>query len=263
MSEEAGPLDIRDMFSLAGSTAIVTGASSGLGERFVRVLHAAGATVVAVARREERLRSLAMDLGERCVPVAADVTDPKSAATVLRASTGLEDPLRILVNVAGIADEQTALREGTEVFQRVLAVNLVGLFDLSVAFAAHLRETRTGGSIVNVSSILGMRASPVSPGAGYAASKAGVIGLTKELAHQWYRYGIRVNAIAPGFFPSELTDGLMDEGSPTRTVIDSRTPMGRPGQVEELDGPLLLLASEAGSYMTGQVIAVDGGWTAM
>jgi len=252
-----------NLFSLRGRTAIVTGASSGLGVRAARVLHAAGATVVVVARREDRLLALSDDLGERCVSVPADLTDPAAVSAVMAAATGLADPLGVLVNVAGIADEQTALREGTDTFRRVLEVNLVSMFDLSVGFATHLRETRSGGAIVNVASILGMRASPVSPGAGYAASKAGVIGLTKELAHQWYRYGVRVNALAPGFFPSELTDSVLEEGSRSRAVIDGRTPMGRPGRAEELDGPLLLLASEASSYMTGQVISVDGGWTAM
>lgn len=252
-----------DLFSLRGRTAIVTGASSGLGLRAAQVLHAAGATVVVVARREERLLALADELGERCVPVPADLTDPAASAAVTAVATGLADPLRILVNVAGIADEQTALREGIDTFRQVLEVNLVSVFELAAGFATHLRETRSGGSIVNVASILGMRASPVSPGAGYAASKAGVIGLTKELAYQWYRYGIRVNALAPGFFPSELTDSVLEEGSRSRAIVDGRTPMGRPGRIEELDGPLLLLASEASSYMTGQVISVDGGWTAM
>jgi len=250
-------------FSVHGSTAIVTGASSGIGNRFARVLHAAGATVVPVARRENRLRSLARDLGERCIPVVADVADPGSAEAIVASARSSADPLRVLVNVAGIADEQTALREGSHVFERVIAVNLIGVFRLSVAFATHVREAGSGGSIVNVASILGMRASPVSPGAGYAASKAGAIGLTKELAHQWSRYGIRVNALAPGFFPSELTDGVIGEGMPMRAIVDARTPMGRPGRIEELDGPLLLLASEASSYMTGQVLVIDGGWTAV
>ena len=166
----------------------------------------------------------------------------------------------MLVNVAGIADEATALREGSELFQRVLGVNLIGVFELSVRFAAHLRETGTGGAIVNVASIFGLRASTLTPGAGYVASKAGLIGLTQELAVQWSRYGIRVNALAPGFFPSEMTVDVLEEGAPTRLLVDVRTPMGRPGRLDELEGPLLL-ASDAGSYMTGQVLAVEGGWT--
>lgn len=248
---------------MAGTTAIVTGASSGLGERFARVLHGAGAHIVAVARRADRLERLVEELGSGCTPVVADVTDPASSGVIIAAAEGLETPAKVLVNVAGIADEQTALREGMDVFRKVLAVNLTGLFDLSVAFAAHVRERETGASIINVSSILGIVASPVSPGAGYAASKAGVIGLTRELAHQWFRYGIRVNAIAPGFFPSELTESLFVEGSPALEVVGARAIMGRPGRLDELDGPLLLLATDASSYMTGQVITVDGGWTAV
>jgi NAD(P)-dependent dehydrogenase (short-subunit alcohol dehydrogenase family) len=255
--------ELSELFSLRGSTAIVTGASSGLGERAARVMHSAGATVVAVARRGDRLDSLAEDLGDRCVPVVADLTERGSSDVVIDAATHCSEPLRILVNVAGISDEETALREGTATFERVLAVNLVGVFDLSVRFATSLRESRTGGTIVNVASILGLGASPVAPGAGYAASKAGVVGLTMELASQWHRYGIRVNALAPGFFPTEMTGDLLNEGTISRAVIDDRTLMGRPGRAEELDGPLLLLASEASSYMTGQVVAVDGGWTAV
>lgn len=252
-----------ELFSLQGSTAIVTGASSGIGERAARVLHAAGATVVAVARRTDRLERLAAELGDRCSPVTADLTDPASVATVMAAATAARAPLRILVNVAGITDEQTALREGPELFRSILDVNLSGVFDLSVGFAAHLRETGTGGTIVNVASIFGLRASSLTPGAGYVASKAGLIGLTKELAVQWSRYGIRVNALAPGFFPSEMTSDVLSEGEPGRLLIDARTPLGRPGRPEELDGPLLLLASSASSYMTGQVLVVDGGWTAL
>lgn len=251
------------LFSLPGTTAIVTGASSGIGERAARVLHAAGATIVAVARRTDRLERLAAELGDRCSPVTADLTDPGSVATVMAAATATGAPLRILVNVAGIADEQTALREGPELFRSILDVNLSGVFDLSVGFAAHLRETGTGGTIVNVASIFGLRASSPTPGAGYVASKAGLIGLTKELAVQWSRYGIRVNALAPGFFPSEMTSDVLGEGEPARLLIDARTPLGRPGNPEELDGPLLLLASSASSYMTGQVLVVDGGWTAL
>jgi NAD(P)-dependent dehydrogenase (short-subunit alcohol dehydrogenase family) len=252
-----------DHFSLRGLTAIVTGASAGLGERAALTLHAAGATVVAVARRRDRLVALAERLGNRCVPVAADLTRPADVAEVLDVASAVPDPLAVLVNVAGIADEQTALREGTGRFRQVLEVNLVGVFELSVGFASHLRAAGRGGAIVNVSSIYGLRGSTGIPGAGYAASKAGVIGLTRELAAQWSRYGIRVNALAPGFFPSEMTTALLEEGSETRRVIEARTLLGRPGHPSELDGPLLLLASSAGSYVTGQVLAVDGGWTAV
>lgn len=239
---------VADRLSLRATTAIVTGATSGIGERAARVLHAAGATVVAVGRLTERLEKFCAELGEGCITVTAELSDPTSASAVIEAATEGLLPLKVLINVAGIPDEATALREGSELFQRVLGVNLIGVFELSVRFAAHLRETGTGGAIVNVASIFGLRASTFTPGAGSVASKAGLIGLTQELAVQWSRYGIRVNALAPGFFPSEMT-------------VDARTPMGRPGRLDELDGPLLLLASNAGSYMTGQVLVVDGGWT--
>jgi NAD(P)-dependent dehydrogenase (short-subunit alcohol dehydrogenase family) len=249
--------------TLTGHTAIVTGASSGLGQQAVRALHAAGATVVAVARRRSRLEALTESLDVRCVATVADLTEPAEIERVLEVASSLADPLDILVNVAGIADEQTALREGTARFRQVLEVNLVSVFDLSVAFAAQVRASQRGGAIVNVASIYGLRGSTGVPGAGYAASKAGVLGLTRELAAQWSRYGIRVNALAPGFFPTEMTASLLDAGSEARQVIEQRTLLGRLGELHELDGPLLLLASPASSYVTGQVLAVDGGWTAV
>ena len=256
-------LTIMERFDLEDRVAVVTGASSGLGRRAAEVLHAAGASVVVVARREGRLDQLCEALGSRCLAVPADVTDPAVSDRIVAATLAQFGRVDLLVNVAGVADEDTAFREGEDRFAWVIDVNLTSVFVLSTRVAAAMRERGDGGVIVNVASILGMLASPEVPGAGYAASKGGLINLTRELASQWQRYGIRVNALAPGFFASEMTQELLAEGSQSRRRLEERTLLGRIGELHELDGPLLLLASEASSYMTGQVLTVDGGWTAI
>ncbi len=242
-----------ELFSLAGKTAVVTGASSGLGARFARVLASAGATVFAAARRVERVR----ELGAGIRAVGCDVSveqDRVRLAETAFAQTGRFD---ILVNNAATDGQQQATKESAGEFARVLAVNLVAPFHLSRLLA----EGGGGGSIVNVASILGLVSAAPMGGAGYAASKAGLIGLTRELAGQWGRSGVRVNALAPGWFRTEMTEELFaDERS--RRWVDRNTMLGRAGRPEELDGALLYLASDASSYYTGQVMIVDGGWTA-
>lgn len=253
--------DVLAPFRLDGRLAVVTGASSGLGERFARVLAAAGATVVAAARRLDRLEALAAEV-EGIVPVACDVSDDDAcAALVERAEAEGGGALDVLVNNAGISDGPVhAEGQDPEQFRQVVEVNLNACFVLSRRCApAMLAAGR--GSIVNVSSIHGLVASAPNRQAGYVASKFGLLGLTQELACQWADQGVRVNAIAPGYFASELSSPMLDDEGGLRWVVRN-TPMRRAGDAHELDGALLFLASDASTYLTGQTLAVDGGWTA-
>ncbi|MCC5950703.1 MAG: glucose 1-dehydrogenase [Acidimicrobiia bacterium] len=247
------------MFDLNGRTAIVTGASSGLGDRFARVLHAAGATVVLAARRADRLEALAAEL-PGSVPVRCDVGDADERRDLIRRAIEATDRLDIVVNNAGIGQPMAAVDEPLEHFEEVLAVNLTAVFHLSRLAARHMMA-RNGGAIVNVASILGMVASSPIHQASYAASKGGVVNLTRELAVQWARKGVRVNALAPGWFPSEMTTEMFTDDASGR-YLERNAPMGRGGRLDELDGALLFLASDASTYVTGHVLAVDGGWLA-
>ncbi|MFF0156715.1 SDR family NAD(P)-dependent oxidoreductase [Streptomyces sp. NPDC005263] len=249
-----------DLFSLRGRTAVVTGASSGLGARFATVLAAAGATVYAAARRPDRLRELA-DSDPGIHPVVCDVSREEDRERLV--GTVLEHGGRfdVLVNNAGASGAVRAQDESSGDFSDVLAVNLVAPFHLARLLAETPSDHDGTKSVVNVSSVLGLVSGAPLGGAAYAASKAGLVGLTRELAGQWGRSGIRVNALAPGWFRSEMTDGLFaDERS--RRWVERGTMLGRGGQQGELDGALLYLASDASAYCTGQVLTVDGGWTA-
>lgn len=254
-----------ELFALDDSVAVVTGASSGLGERFARVLHAAGATVVVAARRMERLRELA-DAHPGMVAVRADVTDAVDRVelidTAIRVAAERGRRFDVLVNNAGMNRVVPALEESVGSFEEVLRVNLTSVFALSQLAARHFIGTDAGGSIVNVASMLGLVASAPIEEASYVASKSGVVGLTRELGCQWARKGVRVNAIAPGWFETEMTAGSMFGDERSEAFLTRNCPAGRGGTAEELDGVLLLLASPAGSYLIGQTIAVDGGWTA-
>ncbi len=253
-------IDLATPFRLDGRVAVVTGASSGLGDRFARVLHAAGATVVASARRTDRLEGLAADLGDRLVPVTADVSVDADCERLIEAAISIEGHLDILVNNAGIGSPVPAEHEPIGEFRNVVDVNLNALFLLSQLAGRHMIERGTG-TIVNLASVLGMVASTPIKQASYCASKGAVVNLTRELGAQWARKGIRVNALAPGWFPSEMTELMFtDEGA--NGYMRKNCPMGRAGEVHELDGALLFLASDASSYMTGHTLTIDGGWIA-
>jgi len=243
---------------LKGQVALVTGASSGLGRHFARLLAARGATVLAAARRLPALDTLATEIeeaGGRCLAVAMDVTDEASVtAAFARIDAIAPAPLSILVNNAGIAQTRAAIDVPSAEWDSVIAPNLTGAFLVAQAAARRMR-TSGGGSIVNIASILGER---VAKGlAAYAASKAGLLQLTKALALEWAPIGVRVNALAPGYIETDLNRDFFASEAGQRLI--DRIPQRRLGQMADLDGPLLLLCSDQARYMTGAVIAVDGG----
>jgi NAD(P)-dependent dehydrogenase (short-subunit alcohol dehydrogenase family) len=247
-------------FRLDGKVAVLTGASSGLGARFARVLDGAGASLVLAARREERISALADELRD-AVAVRCDVADGADREALVAAALERYGRVDVLVNNAGTTAVAPALDEGDEDFARVLEVNLTAPFALAKR-AARVMLDSGGGVIVNVASILGLIGSGQIPQASYTASKGGLVNLTRELAAQWARDGIRVNALCPGWFPSEMTEGMFaDERG--RQFIRRRTPMGRAGEDSELDGALLFLTAPASSYVTGQALVVDGGWSSI
>ena len=252
--------DATARFRLDDRVALVTGASSGIGASLSAALAGAGARVVMSARRVERLDELAKSL-PGSVAVRCDVADDSDLEALVQTTVEECGRIDILVNNAGISEVQPAEDEPPEVFRQVVAVNLIAPFLLTRLVARHMLANG-GGSVINIASVLGLRGVGQIPQAGYAASKGGLINLTRELAAQWARRSIRVNAIAPAWFPTEMTDEMFaDEGA--QRWIRRRTPMGRPGQLDELDGALIYLASDASAYVTGQVLTVDGGWTAV
>jgi NAD(P)-dependent dehydrogenase (short-subunit alcohol dehydrogenase family) len=244
---------------LADRTAVVTGASSGLGRHFAQVLAGAGATVVAVARRADLLDRLADEVGG-IVPVPADVTTEEGRERAIEAAVASKGTFSVLVNNAGGGAATAALETTVSEFEDTLALNLVATFGLC-QLAARAMVPTGGGSIVNIASMFGLVASSPVDQAAYCAAKSGVVGLTRQLGCEWARDGIRVNALAPGWFDSDLTTSFTASEQGARFVRRG-TPMGRTGRLDELDGPLLLLASDLGGFMTGHTIPVDGGWTA-
>lgn len=257
MSDTLTPLDL---FRLDGATVIVTGSSSGLGVRFARVVHAVGANVVVTARRVERLEALAAEFGERVHVVVADVASEHDRERLVASTLERFGRIDVLVNNAGIGHKVAVEDEPLEHFRRAMEINVTALWHLAKLTTPSM-IVGGGGSIVNVASMLGHVASAPVKQAHYTASKGAVINLTRELAVQWARKGVRVNSLCPGWFPSEMTHMMSDdEGS--QAFVRSNTPIPRMGEEHELDGALLLLASQAGSFITGQSLIVDGGWTA-
>jgi NAD(P)-dependent dehydrogenase (short-subunit alcohol dehydrogenase family) len=249
---------VPDLFRLDGRVAIVTGASSGLGVAFARGLAEAGADVVLGARRLERLEETAgivRAAGREALAVTTDISDPAQCQALVDAAMETFGRVDVLVNNAGVGTAVPATRETPEQFRSVVDVNLNGCYWMAQACG---RVMGPGSSIVNISSVLGLTTASL-PQAAYAASKAGLNGLTRDLAQQWTgRRGIRVNSVAPGFFVSEMTDqyppGYLDSQLP-------RIPAGRKGELEELAATVVFLASPAAGYITGQVLPVDGGMT--
>jgi len=257
-------LDPVSAFRLDDRVAIVTGASSGLGVRFARVLHAAGARVVLVARRRDRLEDLAAELGD-AVPHAADLANPDEVPGVVEAALDRFGRVDVVVNNAGFGKRAPAEEASLSTFRTVLEVNLVAPFTLAQHAARWMIESGAGGSIVNIASIWGVVGVGQIPDAAYAASKGALVNMTRELAAQWARKRVRVNTIAPGWFRSEMTIGedSMFGNERSEKWIRQRTPMGRGGEPHELDGALLFLAGDTSTFVTGQTICVDGGWTAI
>jgi NAD(P)-dependent dehydrogenase (short-subunit alcohol dehydrogenase family) len=250
-------MSLLDRFRLDGKVAVVTGASSGLGVAFAEGLAEAGADVAICARRADRLqqtRERVEAKGRRCVAVEADVSKPEDCTRVIEQAVGELGAVHVLVNNAGIGTAVPATRETPEQFRQVIDINLMGSYWMAQAFGRAISED--GGAIVNIGSVLGATTAGL-PQAAYASSKAAIIGLTRDLAQQWTgRKNIRVNALAPGFFESEMTDQYPDGYLDT---IWKRVPAGRGGDPAELTAALIFLASDAASYVTGVVLPVDGG----
>jgi NAD(P)-dependent dehydrogenase (short-subunit alcohol dehydrogenase family) len=249
-------MSVLDRFRLDDKVAVVTGASSGLGAAFAVGLAEAGADVVIAARRADRLKDTAAQveaLGRRCLAVTADVSIPEDCTRIISEAVDTLGKVDVLVNNAGIGTAYPATREKPDDFRRVIDVNLNGSYWMAQACG---RVMAPGSSIVNIGSVLGQTTAAL-PQAAYASSKAAIIGLTRDLAVQWTgRKGIRVNALAPGFFPTEMTDQYPDGYMDSMLI---RVPAGRPGDAAELVAALVFLASDASSYVTGVVLPVDGG----
>ena len=247
------------LFSLKEKVVLVTGASSGLGAHFAQVVSGAGAKVVIAARRVERLQALAEQLraqGGEVVAVALDVTSRASVEAAFDLAQQTFGVVDVVINNAGVGGAVKALEVTEQDWSTMISTNLDGVWRVAQCAAQRMAKEGKGGSIINIASILGER---VGTGLShYCAAKAGVLQLTKALALEFARYDIRVNAIATGYFQTEMNDSYFTSEK-GQAYIKSAVPMRKLGQMEQLDGPLLLLASAAGSFMTGATLVVDGG----
>ena len=252
--------DIENLYHLDGKVCIVTGASSGIGDRFARVLSAAGAKVVVAARRNDRLEELVTELPD-ALAIQCDVSSDEQCKKLIDETIAHYGRIDVLINNAGISDAVHPAEEANiDLFRKVVDVNLNSCFLLS-ALAAQDMLARQEGSIINVASVHGLVASAPNLQPAYVASKAGLVNLTRELAVQWAKKGVRVNALCPGYFETELTQVMFDDEK-SNSWIARNASMGRGGTPDELDGALLFLASSASSYVTGIPLPVDGGWLA-
>ena len=247
-------------FRLDDKVVLITGASSGLGARFARVASAAGATVVVAARRAERLAELVDELDDAHA-VEVDLTAPGGPEACVARSIELAGRVDVLINNAGISQVAPALDFSTEDFRHEIEIDLVAPFALARDVARDAITNGRPASIINIGSILGEVGGGKLRVPGYAAAKGGLHNLTRELASQWGRKGVRVNAIAPGWFETEMNDAMFSEGG-GQAYMEAGAAMGRPGIEGELDGAMLYLASDASSFVTGHVLQVSGGWTA-
>lgn len=246
------------LFDLTGKVACVTGASSGIGRRAASVLAAAGAKVVGVARRGEALQGWQRELGSAAAYVVADVADRSSMSTTIADIARPFGAPDIVVHAAGINTRQAASEVTTDGWDTTLALNLTAPFFLSQSMVPAMRD-KGWGRIVNFASLQTTRAFP--GGIAYGTTKAGVAQMTRAMAEAWSTDGITANAIGPGFFPTELTQAVFDD--PERAARNAaQTCIGRNGRLEDIDGPILFLCSDASAYVTGQVLMVDGGFTA-
>jgi NAD(P)-dependent dehydrogenase (short-subunit alcohol dehydrogenase family) len=246
------------LFDVKGKVALVTGASSGLGENFARRLAAEGATVAVAARRADRLGKLVAEIeqgGGKALALSLDVTDPASVEAVFAAIVKAVGAPDIVVNNAGVAQTKASIELSEEDWRGVMNTNLDGAWRVAQAGAKSMVAAGKGGTIINIASILGLRVGTHL--LAYAAAKAALVQVTKALALEWARYKIRVNAIAPGYIETEINQGFFatDAGQ----AVVKRIPVRRIGYPSDLDGALLLLASDAGSFMTGSIVVVDGG----
>ena len=247
-----------DRYNLDGRVALVTGAGSGLGRQFAETLAEAGATIVLAARRRNKLEETAQsiaDKGGKAICIDLDVTDSASVRDCFaeaESSAGIAD---ILVNNSGISREGFLVDLSEEDWDAVIDTNLKGVFLVAQAAARAMIKAEKPGSIINIASVLGFRVAKML--SSYIAAKSGVVNLTKTMALEWARYGIRVNAIAPGYFLTEINEHFFKTDAAKQMLV--QIPMRRIGELGELSGPLLLLATDAGSFMTGSVIEVDGG----